>query len=303
MTAIAAGLIAGGVWHYRDPFPAAMYPRITAWIVGGGLTSTGMGAVSLYVGSEVVTAVELLESLHLLATMGLFLGLVFGTLEARVTESADAAARAETLEAERERLRILNDLLRHYVLNGVSVIGGRADLLADEVGPEAEESAQVIRDRANRIADIVERISILTKTQWRTETEIRADLEPVFRRAVRDTCAPDTDLEFEAALPPMLATVGFEDGIELLVEGLGDMLESGGQVTIGTDRSAGAITVAVRPVDVPPNLRDELLQPVASSTALELYLAKKLLEPAVELRVLESGSDEIRFALRGEFAE
>lgn len=303
MAVISVGLIGGAIWHYRNPFPADRYRRINVWSLGGIVVVTALGLASLYVGSELVTPVELSESIQVMGSMGLALGLGFGTMEARVIETADMAARAETLETERERLEILNDLLRHYVLNGISVIAGHADQLEANTTGQNRDSARIIATRSDRIAHLVERISVLTKTEWRRETEVDAGLTTVLVETAGEECLPETEISVDDGIPEMRANVGYEDGLVILVEGITSMLESAGSVHIGTEPEREAIFVTVQPVDIPQNLREELLQPVAADIGLELYLAKKILEPAIELRVTEPSDRELRFLLEGTFVE
>lgn len=303
MTAISLGLIGGAVWHSRNPFPGERYHRINAWSLGGAVVVSALGIASLYVGSQVVTRVELLESIQVMGSLGLALGFGFGTMEARVVETADMAARAETLETERERLEILNDLLRHYVLNGISVIVGHADQLEANTNGQNRESASIIARRADRIAHLVERISVLTKTEWRHEAVVEADIESVLVDTVEAHCRPETTISVAEDVPSMKATVGFEDGLRLLVDGITSMLVSAGTVHIGVEPDTEAISVTVQPVEIPANLREELLQPVAADIGLELYLAKKILEPAIDLRVTEPSDRELRFLLQGSFVE
>lgn len=299
---VSVGVIWGSYWHFTNPFPVERYRRISGWIVGGAVLVSAIGIATLYVGSEEVTRFELLESVHLLGSLGLGLGFAFGSLEAQVIQTADMAARAETLETERERLEILNDLLRHYVLNGISVIAGHADQLETETTGRPHRSASLITRRSHRIAHLVERISVLTKTEWLDQAEVNADLGPALEGAIKSKCHPSTAVECPTAVPKFRGHVGFEDGLMLLTESIASMIEPNGTVSIEFEAEPATVSVTAIPVTVPPNLRAELLQPVAADIGLELYLAKKILEPALQFDVHESNEHELRFTLQGELA-
>ncbi|MFB6085944.1 MAG: hypothetical protein ABEJ84_03930 [Halodesulfurarchaeum sp.] len=294
---ISGGILTGALWHYRNPLPRERNRRITAWIAGGVVVVAGIGVASLFVGSEALKQSELRESLHLMGSLGLALGFAFGSLEARVIEATELAARAEILEAERERLAILNDLLRHYVLNAISVIDGHAAILERQTAGEKRDSARTIAQESDRITAVVERISLLTKTRWTREEETSADVAGVLAEAVQSRCPESTSVDLVDTGQELVGNVGFEDGLVLLAEGIRAATEREGSVSIeGAD---GKIRVTAAPVTVPGSLREELMQPVATSVGLEIYLAKKVLEPAIGVDVLESDDRELIVTLTG----
>ncbi|MFP8958382.1 histidine kinase N-terminal 7TM domain-containing protein [Natrialbaceae archaeon A-CW3] len=66
---------------------------------------------------------------------------------------------ATDVTAERrykQRLQVLNRVLRHDVKNNVNIIGGYADLLADHVDPEGQEYLETIDEKATALADLSE---------------------------------------------------------------------------------------------------------------------------------------------------
>lgn len=182
--------------HYKNPLPNRRYGRLNTWFIAGGVFSTAVAVVTLYIGSDMVTQVELIETSQLLLGIGLAAGFLIGTFEAESLENADAAARADTLEEERERLKVVNDLLRHYVLNGASIIGGYAGRLESAKAGEQSESATVIKERADEMATIVDNIGVLTTIEWGDSKKVAADIGAAIRegftasmaRAKRCTC-------------------------------------------------------------------------------------------------------------------
>lgn len=80
------------------------------------------------------------------AAVGGIAGSLIGLLFVRLRRSAEAAERA------RERLAFVNSVLRHDVLNGISVITGRAELIEDD-----DETARAIHSQGEQLADLVER--------------------------------------------------------------------------------------------------------------------------------------------------
>lgn len=80
------------------------------------------------------------------AAVGGIAGSFIGLLFVRLRRSAEAAEHA------RERLAFVNTVLRHDVLNGISVITARAELIEDD-----EETARAIHSQGEQLADLVER--------------------------------------------------------------------------------------------------------------------------------------------------
>lgn len=104
------------------------------------------------------------------ASLGAIGGLLYGMQEAYAVENAREAERKTTkvrrVEAERARLEYLNNVLRHEVLNTVSVISGYADLArrtaeTDRIDDHLETIRQHSEDMTTVIDDIRTLIDVL----------------------------------------------------------------------------------------------------------------------------------------------
>lgn len=291
----------GAYWHLQNPLQRDRYWRLNAWVISGTVFIITIGMISLYIGSDFVTETELLESVHLTGTVGLSLGLAFGTLEARILEQERAAAEAETLENERQRLTLLNDLLRHYVLNGTTIILGYTETLKEEVPGDDTDALDVIQERASLMSNVVSHISVLTKTPWERSEVTNADIEAILRNRFAELVDEEATFEAIGDIPEMYANEGYEDGLVLFIEGVLRMLEPDATLTIETIPEPEGVAVTANPAKIPHGLEEELLEPVASEVGLELYLAKSILEPAIDLEFVSNGEDEVVFHLRGDF--
>ncbi|WP_276273787.1 sensor histidine kinase [Haloarcula litorea] len=113
---------------------------------------------------------------------GLF-GLLVGVYSVQARRSAETAAAArveqELLERQRETTELLNRTLRHQLLNSLTVVRGRAELLATRTEDDPQEWARTVLDRTDRMAETVENIGELTRTLTG-----EPDLEPVALPAV-----------------------------------------------------------------------------------------------------------------------
>ncbi|KAB1188585.1 MULTISPECIES: PAS domain S-box protein [Haloferax] len=67
----------------------------------------------------------------------------------------DRKERERDLRRERERLEFVNRIIRHNLLNGLNVVGARADIVGDFVDPEGESHLQTVRSRVDEMTELV----------------------------------------------------------------------------------------------------------------------------------------------------
>lgn len=290
------GLLVLGSRYVEMSSPDTGRTHLSFWVGASTIIFLGIGVVSVYMGSEVVTTTELLEVFHVSGSAGLFVGLVMGVLESRglasAEEAAREAARADALRAERERAGDLNDLLRHYVLNGVAVIDGYATTIGDE-SPEHADEVNIIRRRAENMAILVQNVRALTVDVGPSPAVREMSVGRSLRRAVDG----HDDDRLELALPPESVKIDvaeqFVDGISLLVDTVLDITESGGTVEI--DCAVGPetvlVTVSGRPGTLSEPLRESAFDPVTAGVGLQLYLVSELVGEYGTIAVRDPGTD------------
>ena len=276
--------------------------RLAAWMGGGAVVFLGVGVVTVYLGSAVVEGHELLEVFHVNGAVGLFVGLVMGVLEARGIDRAEAAAReaarADALQEERRRSEKLNDLLRHYVLNGVSIIDGYAATLADR-GVD-DEAIDVIRNRAENMAVLVQNVDALT-----VDAEPGTDVHPIalddaLHQGALET--PEDRITITTPAEPVVvrATDSFAQAVRLLLKALDNVLETDGDLVIEAREKDDVVHVCVGaiPGSLSKPLRDSVFEPVTSGVGLELYLVAEFLEGYATLETVDDGADSERVVFR-----
>lgn len=291
----------GGYWHASDPMAEERYPRLAGWMFATVLLFVGLGTVLLYVGSNRVRPAELYESLQLAVSVGLGAGLLMGTIEAREIAAAKAAARAEArneaLQAENERIERINDLLRHYVLNGVNVIGGYTETLKSSVPPEHEATLETIADRAETMATLVEHMRTVTAVDQGEFTTAEVRLGEMLASVAEIPTAGVT-----ITVPHCDVVVRCHDLLDealyLLFGALATLTDDGGTITVECRQSAttATLTVTATPAELPPSVEQSLFDPVGPGVGLEFYLAHALLDPYVDVTLLENDGS-VRFAL------
>lgn len=300
------GIIYAARWHVNDPLPAERYPRLTGWIAGAGLLTTGLNVITLYIGSEVISPMELGEASHVGLSVGLLVGTLVGTIEAQAIVNAEAAAKADTraraLREERNRLEELDDLLRHYILNGVCIIEGYAGELRPAVeGTEREDALDAITDQATRMVTLVEHIDGLTADATASTATGDVDLGGVLARASVDAAR---DGRVPVRLPESLATVSghdaLGDGLELLLDALVSITDDDGDIEVTQTRAGdGRVTlhVAVTGASLPAAIREALFEPIGTGTGLQFYLAGELIERSADIRLHEGAVDRLLLSL------
>jgi len=85
-------------------------------------------------------------------------------LAANVEVALDRAERETQLERQTDRMEFFNSILRHDVLNGITVIKGRAEFLADDLEGEQGRDAETIVQWSDDITEIVQRVRTIIET-------------------------------------------------------------------------------------------------------------------------------------------
>lgn len=283
----AAGLaiLYWSAWLYANPLPAERYPRIALWMLGTGIVFSSVSVVTAYAGSVTLTWAEYGEIIGLGSTYGFATGLLLGIYEARLIGAREAAARSSVLEQEREFVMQLHDVMSHYLLNAVAVIGGRAAMLREETGDDATASIDVIQAEASKIEGVVEQLQRLTVT-FDPETVVVDDLAALIEDAF-DTAEGSESLKMRhaATLPAVRAPENATEALLLLADVLHTVTEDDGTVTIRSDRRREAIDLRFRaaPATLPDRVRASLFEPIDADLGLKLYLAHEILSESGSL--------------------
>lgn len=191
--------------------------RVFGWTLLGGAAMTG--ATGWFIYFQAVEGTDIAKPYLAVATpaaVGALAGTVVG-----VYDGQRRAALAR-VDAERENLALLNRLLRHNVRNGVNVIHGRVDSLRrgdlDEAG---RRDLSIIDRRADRIADLVERVQVLTGRPQDLRPVALAPAVEAAADTIRDATGPAANVaSVRIDVPPgtyVSADEGLSDLIELLL--------------------------------------------------------------------------------------
>lgn len=297
------GILYGARWHQRHPDQIRNYPRLLGWMGLAAMLAVGLSVVTLYVGSDQVTPGELAEALHIAASFGLLSGLLLGSIEGVATYQTQIAmqerTRADMLEEEREHIAELNDLLRHYILNGVCIIDGYAEKLRTNLPSSRHEPIDAIQEQTNTMTILTEHFEPLGAQHAGTHREA-IDLDAAFE-AIGDELDGRATLDIDAnaigtyQLPP--ETI---ESFELLLHALVTVADDDASVQVRPrdDGSLLELRIETRPIRMSEATATSLFEPIGTGTGLEFYLAKELVGTIGSLEQVGHTADSITVEYR-----
>jgi len=223
----------------------------------------GWGAVVLpTVGSPFEGAFVFLSLLAIGALFGAVVGYYNVRAQGLARRAGRERARRETLDEQQETLSSLTGILRHQILNDLSTISGRAQLL--ETGKvETEEGTGPILDHCDHMERTVDRIETLVGILAHGSEHCEIDLETSLQWARERTqnAYPEFRAEFEGAEG---LTVRAHEQLHLAFAELfeNSVIHADGRVTVTATAHSGTVTVEVSDdgpgVDTP---RGDLFEP------------------------------------------
>jgi PAS domain S-box-containing protein len=184
------------------------------------------------------------------------------TLLATNTEVAlERASNERELSRQNDRLEFLTSLLRHDILNGMTVIQGQTDMLADKADEDVERHVETIRAWNTDIVELVQHVRAMldTLTGGRRETIGPTDLSATLGDELDRVRRSHPGVEFEADVPSGVTVTANE----FLHEVLGNVITNAvdhndsedPRVEVTVD--AGPDRVQVRVADNGPGVPDE----------------------------------------------
>jgi signal transduction histidine kinase len=132
------------------------------------------------------------------------------TAMARTDREAELRESQDLLERRNEQLEFFNSILRHDILNGLTVVEGNARLLEDHVDEEGREQLETIQNWTGDMADLTKQIrSIVTTLQESAETDLETvPIGAIVREKIdkiRDTY-PEVSIDDDVGdIPPVVA--------------------------------------------------------------------------------------------------
>lgn len=265
---------------------------VAAWFGLGMLTMFAFGLWGVFLNvigqDQVPRGVQVMTQV---AAGGLF-GLLVGIYGVRARESAEEATQArleqEFLERRQETNELLNRILRHHLLNSLTVIRGQTELLKTHVGEDGEQRVDTVVTRAERMADTIEDIRSITRTLTEPAQLVEMDVTGAIETEVETLREQYPDATIDVDLPTE-ATVEADD---LLGRALRNVLHNAVEhndadprvaVTVSADDDAVTVAVADDGPGIPEDERETVLE--ASERGMEsegeglgLFLTRSIVE-------------------------
>lgn len=222
------------------------YVRITAlWCV------VGMGTMAVFVAMTIVGSRGGVPGFGTLREQ-LFLSnfLIGGSIGGTLTGLYAARTRRQRLQLEQQanRLEALNRILRHEVLNAITVIKGHADL----DGNTHPGSSGIIREYADVISQTIDTVRYLAAGAGSgVSPTSRVDLVAHLQASIETVQSEHPGVDIDAALPDELAVVA-NSRLELVFTHL---LENA-VIHTGSDAASIEVSVATTPTSVAVSIAD-----------------------------------------------
>lgn len=198
--------------------------------------------------------------------------------DGEVSEVIGVSMDVTELQRQRERMEFFNSILRHDVLNGMTVIKMRAEMLVAELDGDHEQYAQTIVDWCDTTTEVTKRVRRVIETLATPEEETQLeeiDVSKILHRKIG---------ELENAYPAVTFEKDIPDGTrvladELLADVLGNVLtnsiehnETDGlaiETTVECTGETVAIRIADDGVGVPDDRKESVFRRGETSHAKE----------------------------------
>ncbi|PSP86238.1 histidine kinase [Halobacteriales archaeon QS_1_68_17] len=184
----------------------------------------------------------------------------------RVDKEERLREKQELLEQRKEQLEFFNSVLRHDLLNGMMVIQGNVELLADHVDEEGAAYLSTVEDWSNDITTLAEKVRSVTRT---ITDERNVELGPVdlgapIRRKADKLASAHDAVTVRIDVPENTTVLGDDLVPEVVENVLWNAVEhndSDEPEVIVTTRRTGD-RVQVRIADNGPGIPDEIKETV-----------------------------------------
>lgn len=268
-------LIGGGYKLERSGVSVDRYRRILQWS-GLGLVLFTIINLALMVGFPVEGFFGMVGWVLWAVTLGAGTGFVIGYFEAialdREAESQRAAGRNEELEERRQILTYLNGLIRHEVLNTVSIIQGYAELLEESPDDSATVStyAEIMRREADELGYVTKDVRLLLQAASWEATGERINLSAILTEELRKLQERYETVEIEESIPEEVYIVADNLLPRLFSNLFNNAVEhndsSNPRVSVALTTSSESVTVCVEDngPGIPDTKREGLFEPTTS---------------------------------------
>jgi signal transduction histidine kinase len=130
------------------------------------------------------------------------------------------AERERALREREQRLDVLNRVLRHNLRNGMTVVVGHAEYVAEVGNDQLERSARSILSAGEDLTNLSERAREIQEVRATADERIDADAADLAREAVETARAgfPDVSIDLDAESAPLWAVPTVATAVEQILD-------------------------------------------------------------------------------------
>lgn len=199
----------------------------------------------------------------------------------------------EQLETQQERIQFFNSLLRHDVLNGMTVVQGNADVLLDELADDDDlrQIAESIYARSDDIVGLIQQVrSVLRRLTAEEDVELsRKRLATLVTDRTERIRKGHPETTIETTVPEDVSVVADDLLADVLHNVLMNAIQHNDRddpaidVIVTADESTAEIRVADNGPGVPDNRKDEIFRqgkgdPDTSTGGFGLFFVETMVE-------------------------
>lgn len=211
------------------------------------------------------------------AGVGGLLGAIAGMSRANTLDER------KTVESQRDAFLFLNKLLRHHVLNSITVIEGFAERTRNHVNGTGDELLDTIHDHAENVTGLVRNVDTVVQTYTGAPSRRSMDLQSLIEPEIEQVRTAHPEVSIHSDLKPVQA-----EGNQLLAIAFRNLLDNAAmyntadspRVVVSMTEDSRCVTVSIK--DNGPGIPEEDRARVdelgeRGDRGIGLYLANRLI--------------------------
>lgn len=278
---LAVGLVYAGYWVATSDFTPDERWRVTIWSFAGLIAALALTFWPVFYQRVVGVAVE--DPIFILlvsSALGTNAGVVAGISEIRSERQFHRA------QDSRDSMEFLNKLLRHNILNAITVIRGNAELIREQTrSDETAVRAKTIRVRSDQIDELIQNVGVLVQRTERDSTVEPVEFTPLVRQELEIARETYENVYIDAELAPAVV-ISADSLVSAMVANIvtnavvhNDQESPEVTVTLETAEDSAQLTIADDGPGLPNETKEALLDPGPHGEyGLGLYLTHSLVE-------------------------
>ena len=236
-------LVGVGIWLARTSLSPERRWTVAGWCLLGSFLALSVEGFTIVV--RLIEGRPVSEPQFSLIVVGC-LGGIFGALVGKYAEDA----RSETARAKEtsDAMSFTNSLLRHDVLNGLQIMRGHAEIVADADDEHIAESGAALTRQVDSLTDLVQDVRAVSTTLLGEAESEPIDLRPILDDALSAAVGGDPEATVETDLPDSLVadgTLALKPVFTNLLNNAVQHTTEGVTIRVGAESGTDTVTVVI----------------------------------------------------------